>query len=161
MRAGAPADEAEFRTATRDDVTTQLGEYVAFVTPSGKTRCMTGELSDGALACLVTLADPPPQPDEVYGEWVPGWVEFDGTEVTMGAGRADPGQFSAGTGAELPYGSTLKFGDYQCRSDQAGVFCINFAHQSGVRISDTGVEPFGCLRKDDTPPDAAARYSCR
>lgn len=79
----------------------------------------------------------------------------------MGAGRADPGQFSAGTGAELPYGSTLKFGDYQCRSDQAGVFCINFAHQSGVRISDTGVEPFGCLRKDDTPPDAAARYSCR
>ncbi len=160
VEVGAATDPDGYHSATRDGVRTQLGEYVAFVTPSGKTRCMTDQKSDGALTCLVNLTNPPPRPDDVYGEWVGGWVDFAGTDVQVGAARADPGQFSAGDGAELPYGSTLKFGDFGCRSDLAGLFCVNFAHQSAIRLSDAGVQPFGCLREVDPPADVGAKYAC-
>ncbi len=160
VEAGTVGDASDFHRATRDGVTTELGEHVAFVTPSGKTQCMTDENSDGALACLVSLTDPPPRPAEAYGEWIGGWVDFDGAAVEVGAVRADPGQFSAGTGAELPYGSTLKFGDYQCRSDPDGLFCVNFAHRTAVALSDAGVQPFGCLRPVEPPKFVGARYAC-
>ena len=54
--------------------------------------------------------------------------------------------FAAGIGPELPYGQSLAFGDYRCRGDQAGLFCVNYAHQSAARFSDAGVQPFGCLQ---------------
>jgi hypothetical protein len=158
--AGTVSDTADFHSATRDGVTTSLGDYVAFVTPSGKTQCMTDEKSDGALACLVSLTDPPPRPAEAYGEWVGGWVDFDGAAVQVGSVRADPGQFRLGTGTELPYGSTLRFGDYQCRSDPDGLFCVNFAHRTAVGLSDAGVEPFGCLREVEPPQFVGVRYAC-
>ncbi len=160
VQAGTAGDASEFHRATRDGVTTDLGEYVAFVTPSGKTQCMTDEKSDGALACLVSLSDPPPRPAQAYGEWVGGWVDFDGAAVEVGAVRADPGQFTVGTGPELAYGSTLKFGDYQCRSDPDGLFCVNYAHRSAVRLSDAGVQPFGCLREVAPPEFVGAKYAC-
>jgi hypothetical protein len=69
VEAGAPADASRYHSATREGATTDLGEDVAFVTPSGKTNCMTdSKYSDGALACLVDLKDPPPRPDDAYGE---------------------------------------------------------------------------------------------
>lgn len=157
---GTAADPGDFTAATRDGATTQLGDHVAFVTPSGRTRCMTSDISEGALACLVDLTNPPKRPADVYGEWVPGWVDFDGTEVTVGSVHADPAQFDVGTGAELPYGTSLRFGDYQCRSDPAGLFCVNFAHQTAVRLSDAGVQTFGCLREVAAPSDIGAKYAC-
>src|SRR3954464_8765591 len=73
--AGAPADASRYHSATRDGATTDLGGDIAFVTPSGKTNCMTdAKYSNGALACLVDLKDPPPRPADAYGEWKGGWI---------------------------------------------------------------------------------------
>lgn len=160
VAAGTAADPDGFHTATRDGVTTELGEFVAFTTPSGDTQCMTDDRSDGQLACLVTLDDPAPRPAEGSGEWVPGWVDFDGSSLEVGALRADPAQFSVGTGTRLPHGKSLKFANYQCRSDTNGLICVNFAHQTAVRLSSSGVETFGCLREVTAPSGIGSRFAC-
>lgn len=161
IEAGSPVDSAEYHVATRDGQTTDLGNDVAFVTPSGKTKCMTDSTSsDGALACLVDLADPPPQPADAYGEWKGGWVDYDGMSVAVGSVHGDPGPFTAGDGSQLPYGPVLAFGDYRCRTDAVGLFCANYAHQSAVKFSDAGVEPFGCLQRVATPPQIGEKFSC-
>jgi hypothetical protein len=157
IESGSSADAAAYHSATRDGATTQLGDDVAFTTPSGKTNCMT---DGGPLACLVDLADPPPRPKEVYGEWKGGWVDFDGPTLQVGSAHGDPGRFTTGTGPELPYGQALAFGDYRCRADPAGLFCVNYAHQSGARFSDAGIEPFGCLQEAAPPADVGLKFSC-
>ncbi len=161
IEAGSPADPGAYHSATRDGATTQLGDDVAFTAPSGKSNCMTdSKYSDGALACLVDLVNPPPRPDDAYGEWKGGWIDFDGTSVRVGSVHGDPGRFANGTGAELPDGKALAFGDYRCRSDQTGLFCVNYAHQSAVRFSDAGVETFGCLQPATAPPQIGEMFSC-
>jgi hypothetical protein len=161
VQAGTPADPAQYHSATRDGAATELGEDVAFVTPSGKTGCMTDtKYSGGALACLVELKNPPPRPDDAYGEWKGGWIDYDGLSVRVGSVHGDPGRFTAGSGPELPYGQSLAFGDFRCRSDQAGLVCVNYAHQSGARFSDAGVQPFGCLQPATAPPQIGEMFSC-
>lgn len=160
IEAGTPADTGGFHSATREGEVTELGEDVAFVTPSGISNCMTDSGADGALACLVDLTAPPPQPAEVYGGWKGNWVDFAGPTLEVGSVRSDPGRFSTGTGAELPYGQALSFGDYRCRTDPAGLFCVNYAHRSAAKFSDAGVEPFGCLQQVTPPADIGAKFSC-
>src|SRR6185369_6857708 len=161
IEAGRPADGSLYHAATRGGVTTQLGEDVAFTTPSGEANCMTDARSGGALACLVKLAEPPPQPQAVYGEWKGGWVDFPGPDLEVGSVHGDPGRFSNGVGPELPYGSTLAFGDYRCRADADGLFCVNYAHQSAARFSAAGIEPYGCLGQVTAPPDVGVKYACQ
>ena len=161
IQAGTQADAGGFHIATRDGVITQLGADVAFVTPSGKTTCMTEtKYSGGVLACLVKLNDPPPRPADAQTEWVGDWVDFDGASITVGGLHGDPGRFTAGDGPQLPYGSSLKFGDYQCRSDQVGLYCVDFAHQSAARFSDTGIVAFGCTQQVTPPPDIGEKFVC-
>ena len=159
VAAGHPADAAGFHTATRDGVSSQLGDDIAFVTASGTTKCMTDAKSGGALACLVNLSDPPAPPGSIYGQWIGGWVDFDGTTLRVGSAHADPGRFALGTGSPLENGSSLRFGDYHCRAEASGLLCVNYAHQSGVRMSDSGTEPFGCLRPV-RDPDVGLKFSC-
>ncbi|MGE2688858.1 hypothetical protein [Mycolicibacterium pulveris] len=161
IEAGDPADATQYNVAFREGTTTQLGDDVAFRTPTSTTQCMTdSSYRDGALVCLVDLADPPPRPADAYGEWKGGWVDYDGTTVTVGSVHGDPGPFTAGVGAELPYGQVLAFGDYRCRADTVGLFCVNYAHQSAVRFSDAGVEPFGCLQPVTAPPQIGQMFRC-
>jgi hypothetical protein len=121
---------------------------------------MTDSRAGGALACLVDLTDPPPQPADVYGEWKGGWIDFSGLSVEVGSPHGDPGRFNKGTGAELPYGQSLAFGDYRCRADPAGVYCVNYAHQSAVKFDASGIETFGCLRPTTPPTDIGEKFSC-
>lgn len=161
VQGGARVEPAGFHTATRDGVTSDLGDDVAFVTPSGKTQCRTdATMTGGALACLVELADPPAEPADVYGQWIDNWVDFDGVTAQVGSVHGDPGPFSVGTGPELPYGSSLRFGDFQCRTDPLGLFCVNFARQTALRMSDAGVVPFGCLQEVPPPADIGLRFEC-
>jgi hypothetical protein len=135
---------------------------VAFSASDSRTRCTTdSKHTGGALACLVELTNPPPRPDTAYGEWKGGWVDFDGTNLGVGAARADPGPFLNGTGTELANGDSLSFGDYRCRADQAGLFCVNYAHQSGVRFGAAGVDPYGCLRSVPPPEGVGIAFNCR
>ena len=159
IEAGSPADAGEYHSAFRDGQTTQLGEDVAFI--SGTTNCMTDSPNaGGALACLVDLADPPPRPAEAYGEWKGGWVDFAGPTLEVGSAHGDPGRFTNGTGLELSDGQSLEFGDYRCRADPAGLFCVNYAHRSAARFSDAGIEAFGCLQKVTPPADIGLKFSC-
>ena len=157
VEAGTPADPADFHSATRDGAVTSLGDEVAFVTAGTETNCMT---SAGAFACLVKLTNPPPRPPDVETAWKGNWVDFAGPSVDVGSPRGDPGPFGAGTGAELTAGRTLAFGDYRCRADATGLFCVNYAHQSAVQLSAAGVEPFGCLQKAAPPPGVGEKFSC-
>jgi hypothetical protein len=165
IEAGHPADPARYHAVTRDGVTTQLGNDVAFTvatSPPGRpVACTTDSThTGGALTCLVDLASPPPRPDTAYGEWKGGWVNFDGMHLQVGAARADPGPFVNGNGAELASGDTLSYDDYRCRSDQAGLFCVNYAHQSAVRFSGAGIQQFGCLRSVPPPDGIGIAFGC-
>jgi hypothetical protein len=141
-------------------VTTSLGDYVAFVTAGTAANCITSRYHDGALACLVKLTDPPQRPPDFPSAWKNNWVDFAGTTVDVGSPHGDPGPFVDGTGAELPAGQSLAFGDYRCRADPAGLFCVDYAHQTAVKLAAAGVEGFGCLQKDTPPPDIGLRLSC-
>jgi len=156
VEAAPPADESDFHSAARDGAATPLGADIAFVTPLEESRCMTDA---GTLSCLIDLAAPLPQPADSYGKWVPGWVDFDGMSVRVGSSHGDPGPFARGDGPILEYGHSLRFGDYLCRSDPGGLVCVNFAHQSGVRMGSAGVEPFGCLHPD-TEAGTGEKFTC-
>jgi hypothetical protein len=160
IAAGEPVDVAAFHTANRDGVPVDLGDDVAFITPSGKTSCATMSSFTKALSCLVSLTNPPPPPPNFPTHWQANWVDFDGRSVTVGSGHGDPGPFTNGDGPQLPYGKTLKFGDYQCRTDPVGLYCADAAYQSAVRYSDAGIEPFGCLKSVPPPPDMGLKFSC-
>ncbi len=160
IEAGTSVDPGAYHSATREGATTQLGDDIAFTTPSGKTNCMTDSRVGGALACLVDLANPQPQPADVYGQWKGGWVDFAGPTLEIGSVHGDPGRFTNGTGPQLPYGQALAFGDYRCRADPAGLFCVNYAHRSAARFSDAGIVPFGCLQKVAPPADIGEKFSC-
>lgn len=161
---GQPADPARYHSATREGTTTQLGDNIAFTAPSGSGSpavCMTDSKHTGTtMSCLLQLTSPPPRPATVYGAWKGGWVDFDGTRLQIGSAHADPGPFSYGEGPALAAGYVLSFSDYRCRADQAGLFCVNYAHQSAVRFSAAGVEPFGCLRPVPAPEDAGIVFNC-
>ncbi len=161
IEAGHPVDPAHYHSATRDGTTTPLGDDIAFTATAGKASCTTdAKHTGGALACLVSLTNPPPQPDTAYGKWQGGWVDFDGTKLQVGAARADPGPFVNGDGPELANGDTVSFGDYRCRADQAGLFCVNYAHQSAARFNSAGIQPFGCLRSVPPPDGVGIAFSC-
>jgi hypothetical protein len=160
IEAGQPADVAGFHTATRDGVSTDLSPDVAFTSPAGDSKCVTNQRNDGALACLVKLTNPPPRPADPPFNWVGGWVDFNGQTAMVGSMHGDPGPFVYGDGPVLPDGQTLKFGDFQCRSDATGILCANYPSQSAARIGADGIEPFGCLNKVPPPENVGLQFSC-
>ncbi|MCV7135245.1 hypothetical protein H7J06_19895 [Mycobacterium hodleri] len=160
IEAATPADVAGYHAMTRGGEKTDLGDDVAFTTAGAETNCVTNRHRDGALACLVKLADPPARPAGIETAWKPNWVDFTGPTVDVGSPHGDPGPFRDGTGAELPVGRSLAFGDYRCRADAAGLFCVDYAHQTAVALSARGVVPFGCLQKAAPPADIGLRFSC-
>lgn len=160
VEAGTPADPSGFHTATREGQSTNLGDDVAFVAPSGKARCATDKMAEGQLACLIQAGGLPSKPSDVEGQWIPGWVDFGGETVDIGSLHGDPGRFNYGDGAELAVGKSLAFGDYRCRADDTTLVCVNYAHQSAVLLSPSGVEPLGCLKPVPPPVGVGRQLSC-
>lgn len=160
IEAGTPADAGAYHSVTRDGAVTALDGGVAFTTAGTEANCVTNEYRGGALACLVKLAAPPPRPPGIETSWKNNWVDFTGTTVDVGSPHGDPGPFVSGTGAELPVGHALAFGDYRCRADAAGLFCVDYAHQTAIKLNAAGVDGFGCLQKVTPPADIGIRLSC-
>lgn len=163
--AGSPADPDAYHEAYFDGVTTRLGDDIAFTAPSGAsggtTQCITDEaLSSGGLICLLDLDAPAPRPEGVEGEWKAGWIDYPGASMQVGSLHGDPGPFVKGSGARLTEGQSLAFGDYRCRSDAAGLLCVNYAHRTAAWISADAVVPFGCLQPVTPPPEAGPSFSC-
>lgn len=160
VEAAPPVDGADFGVALRNGTSTSLGGDTAFTTPSG-TSCMTDtRRGSAALACLVNLIDPPPEPPDVYGVWKGGWVDFDGARVEVGSAHGDPGRFNLGQGPPLPEGGSLSFGDFRCRTDATALVCVNYARQTAVRYGDDGIDTFGCTRAPTPPAGIGIRYDC-
>ena len=160
IEAGSPVDAAGYHVALRGGVSTDLGEDVAFTTPAG-TTCMTDAKHNAAgLACLVGLTNPPPQPPDIYGQWKGGWVDFDGATVLVGSAHGDPGRFTSGQGPELPLDKSLSFGDFRCRTDAAALYCVDYAHQSAVRMADSGVDTYACAQQVTPPAGVGVKYVC-
>ncbi|QYL19539.1 hypothetical protein [Mycolicibacterium pallens] len=160
IEAAPPIDAAQYHIALRGSVTTELGDDVAFTTPSG-TNCMTdAKHGSPALACLVELTNPPPRPADTYGQWKGGWVDFDGSTIQVGSAHGDPGRFAYGQGRELPYDVSLSFGNYRCRTDSSALLCVNYARQSAVRLAADGVDAFACARQVTPPAGIGVQYVC-
>jgi len=160
VEAGRPADPAEYQIALRGSATTRLDSDTAFTTSAG-TTCMTDAKHQApALACIVNLTDPPPQPPDVYGQWKGGWVDFDGTSIEVGSSHGDPGRFSYGQGPPLLSGQSLSFGDYRCRSDETTLICVDYARHAAVRLAATGVDAYACAREPTPPPGIGIRFAC-
>ena len=160
VEAAGSVDGADFGIALRNGVTTPLAEDVAFTTPAG-TSCMTDTRHGStALACLVNLIDPPPQPADVYGAWKGGWVDFDGAAVQVGSAHGDPGRFGAGQGTPLATEGSLSFGDFRCRTDTSTLTCVNYANRTAVRYDDAGIETYGCTREPSSESGVGIRYTC-
>lgn len=161
IEAGKPADPGRYHSVTRDGTSTALGADTALTAQAGKVSCLTDSAhTGGALLCLVSLTAPAPPPATAYGDWQGGWVDFDGTNLQVGAARADPGPFLNGNGPELADGNSLFFGEYRCRADQAGLVCVNYAHQSAARFGAAGIEPFGCLHPAPPPDGVGTAFTC-
>lgn len=160
VEAAPPADAADFHVALRNGASASLGDDVAFSTTSG-INCMTDlKRSAKDLACLVNLSDPPAQPDDVYGVWKGGWVDFNGSSVQVGSSHGDPGRFAAGQGTPLPEGRSLAFSDFRCRADTTALVCVNYTNRSAVRYADAGIDPFGCARKLPPTTGIGVEYTC-
>ncbi|MFI5782200.1 hypothetical protein [Nocardia sp. NPDC051570] len=155
VRSATPADPTRYGTATTaDGAATPLGGDISFTSPSGKIKCTT-DFQDGLpnLSCLVDLKNPPARPaGSANGNWVGNWIDYSGTALSVGSLRGDPGPFTRGIGAVLPYGHRVTVQDYTCRIDQTGLLCVHAAAKSGVRINDAGVIPFGCLEEHTLGP---------
>ena len=166
VRAAATAvDVSRYQSQTGTDGTvTRLPSDIAFVSPSGKINCVTElRYGDTDLECLANLKNPPPRPPNVADvAWNGDWIEYQGGGATVGSFHGDPGPFALGRGARLPYGSLITFRGYSCRMDEAGLFCVNPEAQSGVKISDSGLVPFGCLQQnpDATKNGVGQMYRC-
>ncbi|MQY31147.1 hypothetical protein NRB56_67550 [Nocardia sp. RB56] len=164
VQGGESVDRKGFHTVTREGATTDLGDDVAFTSPSQKIKCMTSSKMSpyaGGLSCLVQLVDPPARPAAVPADsnWVGGWLDYPGDTLNVGAQHGDPGQFVNGYGSVLNYGNRLTFGDYDCRMDSNGLTCVDKSAGSGVRINDSGVQPVGCLQRTD-PGMHGLAYAC-
>lgn len=160
IEAAPPVDAAQYHVALRGGVSTDLVDDVAFTTPAGAT-CMTDAKHNApGLACLVDLTNPPPQPPDIYGQWKGGWVDYDGATVLVGSAHGDPGRFANGQGAELPLDKSLSFGDFRCRTDSEALYCVNYAHQSAVRMAAGGVDTYACAQQVTPPAGIGVKYVC-
>lgn len=168
VEAGNPANRDDFdETEASGGAPTPLGSDVAFRSPRDLPDrtldgCIThdGHGSAGRkLSCLTGLSKPPEKPDGVQGQWIGNWVNFDGSTVTVGGLHGDPGPFIQGRGKPLPYGDRLRFGDYQCRSEPGGIYCVNYPHHSAVLLGET-VVVFGCRQQPDHPRSVGEQYDC-
>ncbi|MEV0246133.1 hypothetical protein AB0H76_06055 [Nocardia sp. NPDC050712] len=165
IQAGTPVDPAPFHTATAEDgKPTDLGAAVAFVSPTKKIRCMSPRDADNprpGMTCLVQFDNEPARPPSLppEGNWVGGWTVFGAGAVGIGALRGDPGDFTLGDGPVLNYGSRLSFNEFDCRMDQAGLFCVDQKAVAGIRLSSSGAEPYGCL-SDRPSNEHAIAFAC-
>nr|WP_235660691.1 hypothetical protein [Mycobacteroides abscessus] len=167
IEAATPADPANFRTVEEDGTVTQLdGDSVAFRPPGdvpnrALTGCISYHWSEQRFSCLGGVSNPPPKPPGIQGEWIGSWVDFDGMTVDIGSLHGDPGPFNNGKGKPLDYGSRIKFGDYQCRSDLSGMYCVNYPRHSAIRLWGKSFIAYGCVKLAKPQHGIGEQFNCK
>lgn len=167
IEAAAPADAANFQNVDLDGTVTKLdGDDVAFRLPGDVpnrtlTGCISYKWTEPQFSCLGGVSNPPSKPPGIEGEWISSWVDFDGKTVDIGSLHGDPGAFNNGNGKPLDYGTRIKFGDYQCRSDPSGMYCANYPHQSAIRLWGKSFIAYGCVKVKTPPHGTGEQFDCR
>jgi hypothetical protein len=159
--AGTPVDQRTYRpTVSGDPDPRETEGVIAFTSPSGKMSC---DNEGDRVFCDVRLLDPPPRPAAGTGNWESGWIGYDAKTAGIG-GFAGGIRVGWGPGPVLPYGSRVTFPNYACRLEPSGLTCVDPAANTGVRINDSGIVPFGCLRRlPDNDPEhvrGGVEFSC-
>ncbi|HUQ63107.1 MAG TPA: DUF6636 domain-containing protein [Acidimicrobiales bacterium] len=134
----ATADVETTPPSTRSPVNTSIpplppkptGPSVRFSMPSGNIGC-TMQSGGGVVRCDIRQRDwaPPVKPADCEYEF--GRILILGR--TSGFGCAS--DTALGAGPVLPYGSTARQGEYECRSDEVGVTCTNLESGHGFLLS--------------------------
>ena len=111
------------------------GPSVQFTMPSGNIGC-TMQSDGGVVRCDIRQRDfaTPARPADCN-------LDF-GHAVVLGAGFVCAGDTVLGAGPVLPYGSTIRQGRYECRSDEVGVTCTNLEIGHGFLLSAAEYRPF-------------------
>ncbi len=167
IEAAAPADPANFNTVEEDGTIHKLnGSDVAFRLPGDVpnrtlTGCVSYHWSGAQFSCLGGIGNPPPRPPGIRGQWIGSWVDFDGKTVDIGSVHGDPGPFNNGNGKPLGYGARIKFGEYQCRSDPSGMYCVNYPHLSAIRLWGKPFAAYGCFKRSEPVHGIGEQFDCK
>ena len=111
------------------------GPSVQFTMPSGNIGC-TMQSDGGVVRCDIRQRDfsPPAKPADCN-------LDF-GHAVVLGAGFVCAGDTALIGAPVLPYGSTIRQGKYECRSDEVGVTCTHLELGHGFLLSAAEYRPF-------------------
>lgn len=133
-----PPAPATTPPSTRSPVNTSISPLppkptspgVYFHTPSGNIGC-TMHSGTGVVRCDIRQRDwaPPVKPADCEYEF--GRILILG--ATAGFGCAS--DTALGVGSVLPYGSTIREGQYECRSEEVGLTCTNLESGHGFVLS--------------------------
>jgi hypothetical protein len=106
------------------------GPSVYFHTPSGNIGCLM-QSGGGVVRCDIRQRDwaPPVKPADCEYEF--GRILILG--ATAGFGCAS--DTAVGVGSVLPYGSTIREGPWECRSEEVGLTCTNLESGHGFLLS--------------------------
>lgn len=104
--------------------------FVQFTMPSGNIGCSMSS-PNGVVRCDIGQRDwaPPAKPADCMYDFGQGLV-LGGT-----AGFVCASDTARGGGPVLPYGSTVREGPFECRSDESGVECTNLDTGHGFLLS--------------------------
>ena len=105
------------------------GPSVHFMMPSGNIGCTMQ--ADGSVRCNIRQRDwaPPAKPADCMYDFGQGLI------LGRTAGFVCASDTAAVGGPVLPYGSTIRQGPYECRSDEVGVTCTNLESGHGFLLS--------------------------
>lgn len=105
------------------------GPSVQFTMPSGNIGCTMQ--SDGVVRCNIRQRDwaPPAKPADCMYDFGQGLI------LGRTAGFACASDTAFVGGPVLPYGSTIRQGPYECRSDEVGLTCTNLESGHGFLLS--------------------------
>lgn len=106
-----------------------MGPSVHFMMPSGNIGCTM--LASGVVRCNIRQRDwaPPAKPADCM-------LDFgQGLDLATTAGFTCAGDTAAVGGPVLPYGSTIRQGPIECRSDEVGLTCTNLESGHGFLLS--------------------------
>ncbi|MEO9137486.1 MAG: hypothetical protein ABI345_00295 [Jatrophihabitans sp.] len=136
VRAGKPVSESDYAW-TRDEPggprVPSYGSERYLVSPTKNIACFL----DKQVTCTIkerSYPDPPKRDCHEIG-FIPNYVEVSGDTVYRGLclGGLPYSPF----GNVLPYGSTLRVGDYACRSDMNFLACADLVTTRGFVLSRT------------------------